>query len=87
MKFTRRKDLDTQTRLSIIIEALSCKGIYGSMTKLALQHNISRTFLYQLMGMAMICLVERLSVDPRNIPTNQMDIGSFILDYQVFNSI
>jgi hypothetical protein len=79
MKFTRRKDLDTQTRLSIIIAALSCKGTYGSMTKLAFRHKISRTFLYQLIGMGMICLSKMLSVESSNVPSHHMDIASFIV--------
>ena len=50
LKFIRRQDLDTQTRLNIITAGLSGLGTYGSMTKLAIQYNISRTFLYQLIG-------------------------------------
>jgi DNA-binding phage protein len=79
MKFIRRKDLDTSTRLNIIIAGLSCVGIYGGMTKLALQYNISRTFLYQLMGTALLCLTEILSVESRDVPSHQMDAESLIV--------
>jgi len=87
MKFIRRKDLDTQTRLNIITAGLSGIGTYGSMTKLAFQYNISRTFLYQLIGMALLCLTEILSVESRNIPSHQMDmaecLGKYILGWKL----
>jgi len=79
MKFIRRKDLDTQTRLNIITEGLSSKGTYGSMTRLALQNNISRTFLYQLMGAALICLTKMLNLESRNTPSHFIPIESFIV--------
>jgi hypothetical protein len=79
MKFIRRKDLDTQTRLNIITEGLSGMGIYGAMTNLAIQYKISRTFLYQLMGAALIYLSEMLTVESRQVPSNQMEIEAFIL--------
>ena len=63
MKFTRRKDLDSQARLTIILSALSCTGTYGAMTRLALQYKISRTFLYQLVGLAMLCLNDMVRID------------------------
>lgn len=79
MKFIRRKDLDTQTRLNIITAGLSGIGTYGSMTKLAESYNISRTFLYQLIGMALLCLTELLNVESRKVSSHQMDIESFIV--------
>jgi hypothetical protein len=79
MKFIRRKDLDTQTRLNIITEGLSCMGIYGGMTNLAIRYNISRTFLYQLMGAALIYLSEMFTVESHQVPSNKMDIEAFIL--------
>jgi len=80
MKFTRRKDLDTQTRLTIILSALSCMGTYGAMTNLALQYDISRTFLYNLVGMAMLCLNDLVTVDPPETSSPpQFDIDKVIL--------
>jgi len=79
MKFIRRKDLDTQTRLNIITEGFSCMGIYGGMTNLAIRYNISRTFLYQLMGAALIYLSEMFTVESRQVPYDKMDIEAFIL--------
>ena len=52
LKFVRRTDLDSSTRLTIIAQALLAKGIYGKMSALATQYNISRTLLYRLLGQA-----------------------------------
>ena len=48
MKFTRRSDLDPQTRIHIVMLAWLHQGIYGKMTEIANTYLISRTFLYQL---------------------------------------
>jgi hypothetical protein len=52
MKFTRRPDLDPQTRIHIVMLAWLYQGVYGKMTQLAHYYQISRTFLYQLIFMA-----------------------------------
>jgi len=48
MKFTRRHDLDPQTRIEIVKDVWLHQGIYGKMTQIAQAYHISRTFLYQL---------------------------------------
>ena len=48
MKFTRRPDLDPQTRIDIVKDVWMNQGIYGKMTQIAQEYHISRTFLYQL---------------------------------------
>ncbi|MCP5016325.1 MAG: hypothetical protein GY938_13790, partial [Ketobacter sp.] len=48
MKFTRRPDLDPQTRIHIVMLAWLHQGVYGKMTEIANTYLISRTFLYQL---------------------------------------
>jgi hypothetical protein len=48
MKFTRRADLDPQTRIHIVMLAWLHQGVYGKMTEIANTYLISRTFLYQL---------------------------------------
>jgi hypothetical protein len=48
MKFTRRHDLDPQTRINIVKDGWIHQGIYGKMTQMAQDYQISRTFLYQL---------------------------------------
>ncbi len=48
MKFTRRHDLDPQTRIEIVKDVWINQGIYGKMTQIAQDYHISRTFLYQL---------------------------------------
>ena len=52
MKFTRRPDLDPQTRIHIVMLAWLHQGVYGKMTEIATYYQISRTFLYQLIFMA-----------------------------------
>ena len=49
MKFTRRPDLDPQTRIHIVMLAWLHQGVYGKMTQIATYYRISRTFLYQLL--------------------------------------
>ena len=49
MKFTRRPDLDPQTRIHIVMLAWLHQGVYGKMTHIANYYRISRTFLYQLL--------------------------------------
>src|SRR5438876_10981690 len=51
MKFTRRPDLDPQTRIHIVMLAWLHQGVYGKMTAIAQYYQISRTFLYQLLLM------------------------------------
>lgn len=48
MQFTRRHDLDPQTRIDIVKHVWLHQGIYGKMTQIAQAYHISRTFLYQL---------------------------------------
>lgn len=79
MKFSRREDLDTTTRINIAIMALYCQGIYGTRTALANKYNISRSFLYQLIGAAMICLEELFSIQRDIGPVPKYDLNSTIL--------
>ncbi len=52
MKFVRRPDLDTQTRIHIVMVAWPYKGVYGKMTQIAKEYEISREFLYNLKSLA-----------------------------------
>jgi hypothetical protein len=52
MKFMRRPDLDTQTRLEIVIQAWRHQGVYGTMTHIAQSYQIARTFLSPLLSTA-----------------------------------
>jgi hypothetical protein len=66
MKFTRRPDLDPQTRIDIVKDVWMNQGIYGKMTQIAQEHQISRTFLYQLSWAARYHL-EDLFSDPQHL--------------------
>jgi len=65
MKFTRRPDLDPQTRIDIVKDVWMNQGIYGKMTQIAQAYHISRTFLYQLSWAARHHL-EDLFSDPQH---------------------
>lgn len=66
MKFTRRHDLDPQTRIDIVKDVWLHQGIYGKMTQIAQDYHISRTFLYQLSWAAQYHL-ETLFSDPQHL--------------------
>jgi len=64
MKFTRRHDLNPQTRIEIVKDVWINQGLYGKMTQIAQDYHISRTFLYQLSWAARYPL-EDLFSDPQ----------------------
>jgi len=66
MKFTRRPDLDPQTRIDIVKHVWIHQGIYGKMVQIAQEYQISRTFLYQLSWAARYHLEELFS-DPQHL--------------------
>ena len=66
MKFTRRPDLDPQTRIEIVKDVWINQGIYGKITQIAQAYHISRTFLYQLSWAARRHL-EDLFSDPTHL--------------------
>ena len=66
MKFTRRHDLDPQTRIDIVKDVWMNQGIYGKMVQIAQERQISRTFLYQLSWAARYHL-EVLFSDPQHL--------------------
>jgi hypothetical protein len=65
MKFTRRPDLDPQTRIEIVKLGWLYQGVYGKMTKIAQYYQISRTFLYQLLLLANLQLETLFSDEKR----------------------
>jgi len=73
MKFTRRPDLDPQTRIQIVTLAWLYQGVYGKMTKIAQQYQISRTFLYRLLLMATVQLETLFSDAKRLVQNDQRD--------------
>jgi hypothetical protein len=66
MKFTRRPDLDPQTRIEIVKHVWINQGIYGKMVQIAQEDQISRTLLYQLTWAARDHLEELFS-DPQHL--------------------
>lgn len=52
MKFIRRHDLTPHTRIEMVRLAWLNQGLYGKMTQIAQEYQISRTWLYQLIWAA-----------------------------------
>ena len=79
MKFTRRADLDPQTRIHIVMLAWLYQGVYGKRTEIARSYQISRTFLYQLLFMANLQLETLFSDEPRRVPADPRRFEPLIL--------
>ncbi len=79
MKFTRRPDLDPQTRIDIVMLVWLYQGVYGKMTQIANQYNISRTFLYELFFMAKLNLEVLFSDEKSLLQTDRAHLEQVIL--------
>lgn len=79
IKFIRRPDLDTQTRINLVAQALACQGIYGARTALAKQYQISRSFLYQVIGISLLCLNELFATQRLESVPARFELDAFIL--------
>lgn len=62
MKFVRRPDLDTKTRIDIALAAYLSQGIYGTITTLAQAYKVSRLFVYQLIWVLSLALKEEFKL-------------------------
>ena len=71
MKFIRRQDLTPHTRIEIVKLAWLNQGIYGKMTQIAQDYDISRTFLYQLLWAANLQLETLFSDQQPRCPAPQ----------------
>lgn len=49
MKYLRRTDIDSVTRIEIAVQAYVGKGVYGTITKLSKIYEVSRLFIYKLL--------------------------------------
>jgi hypothetical protein len=79
MKFTRRPDLDPQTRIEIVRVAWLYQGVYGKMTQIAQSYQISRTFLYQLMFVANLQLEILFSDEKRLFQKDHRHLEQLLL--------
>ena len=79
MKFTRRPDLDPQTRIHIVMLAWLHQGVYGKMTEIARYYQISRTFLYQLLFIANLQLETLFSDEKRLAQADPRPLEPLIL--------
>src|SRR5215831_4231994 len=71
MKFIRRQDLTPHTRIEMVKLAWLNQGIYGKMTQIAQDYDISRTFLYQLLWAANLQLETLFSDQQPRSPAPQ----------------
>jgi hypothetical protein len=62
VKFVRRPDLNTKTRIDIALAAYLNQGIYGTITSLAQAYRVSRLFVYQLLWILSIALKEEFEL-------------------------
>jgi hypothetical protein len=80
MKFVRRPDLDTKTRIDIALAAYLSQGIYGAITSLAQAYKVSRLFVYQLLWVLSLALKEEFE-----LPTAKPKIQNLLpLDKAIF---
>jgi hypothetical protein len=79
MKFTRRPDLDPQTRIEMVKLVWLYQGVYGKMTEIAQYYQISRTFLYQLLLMANLQLETLFSDVKLLLPKDHRPVGQLLL--------
>ena len=80
MKFVRRHDLDTRTRIDIALAAYLSQGIYGSITSLAQAYKTSRLFVYQLLWVLSIVLEEEFELPtPKPRVQNYLPLDKAIL--------
>lgn len=82
MKFMRRADLSPQKRINIALLAMVWQGCYGKMTQIAQVHQISRTFLYQLLATATIHL-EVIFSDAYQVLEKASDLPKLILLFRL----
>lgn len=75
MKFTRRPDLEPQTRIEIVKLGWLYQGVYGKMTEIAQYYPISRTFFYQLLLIANLQLEALLSDEKLLCQKNHRHLG------------
>ncbi len=79
MKFTRRPDLDPQTRIEMVRLAWLHQGVYGKMTQIAQYYQISRTFLYQLLLLVNLQLETLFSDEKRLFQTDHQHLEQLLL--------
>src|SRR2546422_9642566 len=79
MKFIRRHDLTPHTRIEMVRLAWLNQGIYGKMTQIAQEYQISRTWLYQLIWAANLQLETLFGDQKPHAQESPILFESFIL--------
>ncbi len=61
------------------MQALACQGIYGARSALAKRYQVSRTFLYQMIGITVLCLGEMFATQRLETVPAKFELDAFIL--------
>jgi len=78
MKFLRRPDLDTVTRVHIAAQAFLSLGVYGEITRIAQAYRVSRLFVYKLVWQLRL-LYELAEADLRTPEAIRTEVDRHIL--------
>lgn len=78
MKFMRRPDLNSITRIHLTMQAYFALGVYGEITRLAKLYNVSRLFIYQLLW-KLLALFETNSPAASSDETERKQLDRHIL--------
>jgi hypothetical protein len=78
MKFMRRPDLDTVTRVHIAAQAFLSLGVYGELTRIANAYRVSRLFVYKLLWQLQL-LYELEACDPGAPEAMRTEVDRHIL--------
>lgn len=78
MKFLRRPDLDTVTRVHIAAQAFLSLGVYGEITRIAHAYRVSRLFVYKLVWQLRL-LYDLAEADLRTPEAMRLEVDRHIL--------
>jgi hypothetical protein len=78
MKFLRRPDLDTLTRVEMAVPAFLGLGVYGEITRIARLYRVSRLFVWRRLWQLLL-LYELEARDPGSPQALRVEIDRHIL--------
>ena len=78
MKFMRRPDIDTVTRVTIAVQAFLGLGVYGEITRIARFYQVSRLFVYKLLWQLLALYTLEVD-DPLSAQAIRKEVDRYIL--------
>lgn len=82
MKFRRRPDLDSVTRLQMAVQAFVGLGVYGEITRIASQYNVSRLFVYKLLWALLAVFALETTAAAKEAERREVDLLMLLLRLQ-----